>query len=33
MLSGDSELKLEVFMTDEDVARLRAMSHSVRIEG
>ena len=31
MLSGDSDLKLEVFMTDEDVARLRAMSPDVRI--
>ena len=33
MLSGDSDLKLEVFMTDEDVARLRAMSPDVRING
>ena len=31
MLSGDSDIKLEVFMTDEDVARLRAMSPDVRI--
>ncbi len=29
VLSGDSELKLEVFMTDDDVARLRAMSADV----
>ncbi|MDP3495072.1 MAG: GTPase HflX [Hyphomonadaceae bacterium] len=33
MLSGDSHLKLEVFMTDEDVARLRAMSPEVRVNG
>lgn len=33
MLSGDADLKLEVFMTDEDVARFRAMSSDVRIEG
>jgi GTP-binding protein HflX len=33
MLSGDSELKLEVFMTDEDVARFLAMSRDVRIGG
>ncbi|MFT3724621.1 MAG: GTPase HflX [Hyphomonadaceae bacterium] len=32
MLSGDSDLKLEVFMTDEDVARLRAMSKDVRVD-
>jgi GTP-binding protein HflX len=33
MLSGDSDLKLEVFMTDEDVARLRAMSKDVVVAG
>lgn len=33
MLAGDSDLKLEVFMTDEDVARFRAMSRDVQIEG
>lgn len=33
MLSGEADLKLEVFMTDEDVARFRAMSRDVRIEG
>jgi GTPase len=31
MLSGDSELNLEVFMTDEDVARLTAMSSDVTV--
>lgn len=33
MLSGDSDLKLEVFMTDEDVARLKAMSPDVSVTG
>jgi GTP-binding protein HflX len=32
MLSGETELTLEVFMTDEDIARLLAMSPDVRIE-
>ncbi|HEV7693160.1 MAG TPA: GTPase HflX [Hyphomonadaceae bacterium] len=32
MLSGDSDLKLEVFMTDEDVARFLAMSPEVRVD-
>ncbi|HEV7689550.1 MAG TPA: hypothetical protein VGO52_01950, partial [Hyphomonadaceae bacterium] len=32
MLSGDADLKLEVFMTDEDVARFTAMSPTVRVE-
>jgi GTPase len=32
MLSGDADLKLEVFMTDEDVARFTAMSPEVRVE-
>jgi GTP-binding protein HflX len=32
MLAGESDLRLEVFMTDEDVARFRAMSPTVRIE-
>ncbi len=31
VLSGDSELNLEVFMTDDDVARLRAMSPDVTV--
>jgi GTPase len=30
-LSGDEELKLEVFMTDDDVARLKAMSPEVSV--
>jgi GTPase len=33
MLSGESDLKLEVFMTDEDVARFQAMSADVRVDG
>ena len=33
MLSGESDLRLEVFMTDEDVARIRAMSPAVRVDG
>ena len=33
MLSGESDLKLEVFMTDEDVARFRSMSQDVSING
>jgi GTP-binding protein HflX len=33
VLSGDSELKLEIFMTDDDVARLRAMSTDVAVTG
>ena len=32
MLSGDSDLKLEVFMTDEDVARFTAMSPNVKVD-
>ncbi len=32
-LSGDNDLKLEVFMTDEDVARLKAMSPHVQVDG
>ena len=32
MLSGETELTLDVFMTDEDIARLLAMSPDVRIE-
>ncbi|RYG32122.1 MAG: GTPase HflX [Burkholderiales bacterium] len=33
MLSGEADLKLEVFMTDEDVARFRSMSPDVRVDG
>ncbi len=33
MLSGDADLKLEVFMTDEDVARFTSVSRDVRVEG
>jgi len=33
VLSGESDLVLEVFMTDDDVARLKAMSPDVRVEG
>ncbi len=33
MMSGETDLKLEVFMTDEDVARLKAMSPDVRVTG
>jgi GTP-binding protein HflX len=33
MLSGESDLKLEVFMTDEDVARFRSMSLDVSVDG
>ncbi|HOY80171.1 MAG TPA: GTPase HflX, partial [Hyphomonadaceae bacterium] len=33
MLSGESDMKLEVFMTDEDVARFRSMSPDVSVDG
>jgi len=33
MLSGEADLKLEVFMTDQDVARFRSMSPEVRVDG
>jgi hypothetical protein len=32
MLSGETELTLDVFMTDEDVSRLVAMSPEVRVD-
>ena len=32
MLSGEEHLTLDVFMTEEDVARLLAMSPDVRVE-
>ena len=32
MLSGETELALDVFMTDEDVARLVAMSPDVQVD-